>query len=139
MRTQGSQPAESGIRAHGSPGPGMIAIHDSARGPNCGLAAGKTGRTNPGFAAGVRCLLDEPGGSWEADMYVRLGNSTRKLLRDEVLEYVRQHLELILRTQGSQLSRTGHAGRTVRPASADNPISVSRVCVAACLLWTWHR
>lgn len=36
-------------------------------------------------------FLDEPGGNREADMYVRMGNSTRKLLTDEALEYVRQH------------------------------------------------
>jgi uncharacterized membrane protein YeaQ/YmgE (transglycosylase-associated protein family) len=36
-------------------------------------------------------FLDEPGGRREADMYVRMGNSTRKLLTDEALEYVRQH------------------------------------------------
>ena len=36
-------------------------------------------------------FLDEPGGNREADMYVRMGNSTRKLLTDEALDYVRQH------------------------------------------------
>ena len=36
-------------------------------------------------------FLDEPGGNREADMYVRMGNSTRKLLTDEALEYVDQH------------------------------------------------
>ena len=36
-------------------------------------------------------FLDEPGGNREADMYVRMGNSTRKLLTDEALEYARQH------------------------------------------------
>lgn len=36
-------------------------------------------------------FLDEPGGNREADMYVRMGNSTRKLLTDEALEYVAQH------------------------------------------------
>ncbi len=36
-------------------------------------------------------FLDEPGGNREADMYVRMGNSTRKLLTDEALEYSRQH------------------------------------------------
>jgi uncharacterized membrane protein YeaQ/YmgE (transglycosylase-associated protein family) len=36
-------------------------------------------------------FLDEPGGNREADMYVRMGNSTRKLLTDEALEYVSQH------------------------------------------------
>ena len=36
-------------------------------------------------------FLDEPGGNREADMYVRMGNSTRKLLTDEALEYVGQH------------------------------------------------
>lgn len=36
-------------------------------------------------------FLDEPGGNREADMYVRMGNSTRKLLTDEALEYVNQH------------------------------------------------
>ncbi|MCP4304467.1 MAG: ATP-binding protein [bacterium] len=35
-------------------------------------------------------FLDEPGGNREADMYVRMGNSTRKLLTDEALEYVSQ-------------------------------------------------
>ncbi len=36
-------------------------------------------------------FLDEPGGNREADMYVRMGNSTRKLLTDEALEYVKNH------------------------------------------------
>jgi uncharacterized membrane protein YeaQ/YmgE (transglycosylase-associated protein family) len=36
-------------------------------------------------------FLDEPGGNREADMYVRMGNSTRKLLTDEALEYSRNH------------------------------------------------
>jgi predicted HTH transcriptional regulator len=36
-------------------------------------------------------FLDEPGGKREADMYVRMGNATRKLLTDEALEYARQH------------------------------------------------
>ena len=36
-------------------------------------------------------FLDEPGGNREADMYVRMGNSTRKLLTDEALDYSRQH------------------------------------------------
>lgn len=36
-------------------------------------------------------FLDEPGGNREADMYVRMGNSTRKLLTDEALEYADQH------------------------------------------------
>ena len=36
-------------------------------------------------------FLDEPGGLREADMYVRMGNSTRKLLTDEALEYARNH------------------------------------------------
>lgn len=36
-------------------------------------------------------FLDEPGGNREVDMYVRMGNSTRKLLTDEALEYSRNH------------------------------------------------
>lgn len=36
-------------------------------------------------------FLDEPGGNREADMYVRMGNSTRKLLTDEAVEYVDHH------------------------------------------------
>ena len=36
-------------------------------------------------------FLDEPGGQRSADFYVRMGNSTRKLLTDEVLEYERSH------------------------------------------------
>ena len=36
-------------------------------------------------------FLDEPGGNREADMYVRMGNSTRKLLTDEAVEYVAHH------------------------------------------------
>lgn len=36
-------------------------------------------------------FLDEPGGNREADMYVRMGNSTRKLLTDEALDYARHH------------------------------------------------
>lgn len=36
-------------------------------------------------------FLDEPGGSREADMYVRMGNSTRKLLTDDALDYSRNH------------------------------------------------
>ena len=36
-------------------------------------------------------FLDEPGGNREADMYVRMGNSTRKLLTDEALDYSKQH------------------------------------------------
>jgi uncharacterized membrane protein YeaQ/YmgE (transglycosylase-associated protein family) len=36
-------------------------------------------------------FLDEPGGSREADMYVRMGNSTRKLLTDEAFEYSKHH------------------------------------------------
>jgi uncharacterized membrane protein YeaQ/YmgE (transglycosylase-associated protein family) len=36
-------------------------------------------------------FLDEPGGNREADMYVRMGNSTRKLLTDEALDYSRHH------------------------------------------------
>jgi uncharacterized membrane protein YeaQ/YmgE (transglycosylase-associated protein family) len=32
-------------------------------------------------------FLDEPGGQRTADFYVRIGNSTRKLLTDEVLDY----------------------------------------------------
>ena len=36
-------------------------------------------------------FLDVPGGNREADMYVRMGNSTRKLLTDEALEYSRNH------------------------------------------------
>lgn len=36
-------------------------------------------------------FLDEPGGNREADMYVRMGNSTRKLLTDEAVDYVRNH------------------------------------------------
>lgn len=35
-------------------------------------------------------FLDEPGGNREADMYVRMGNSTRKLLTDEAFEYAKQ-------------------------------------------------
>ena len=35
--------------------------------------------------------LDEPGGNREADMYVRMGNSTRKLLTDEAVEYITHH------------------------------------------------
>lgn len=35
-------------------------------------------------------FLDEPGGNREVDMYVRMGNSTRKLLTDEAFEYARQ-------------------------------------------------
>ncbi|MCP3993587.1 MAG: ATP-binding protein [bacterium] len=42
-------------------------------------------------AAPAPVFLDEPGGNREADMYVRMGNSTRKLLTDEALEYVGQH------------------------------------------------
>ncbi len=42
-------------------------------------------------AAPTPVFLDEPGGNREADMYVRMGNSTRKLLTDEALEYVGQH------------------------------------------------
>lgn len=34
-------------------------------------------------------FLDTPGGAREADMYVRLGNSTRKLLTDDALAYSR--------------------------------------------------
>jgi uncharacterized membrane protein YeaQ/YmgE (transglycosylase-associated protein family) len=36
-------------------------------------------------------FLDEPGGSREADMYVRMGNSTRKLLTDEAFDYSKHH------------------------------------------------
>ena len=36
-------------------------------------------------------FLDEPGGQRSADFYVRMGNSTRKLLTDEVLDYERSH------------------------------------------------
>ncbi len=36
-------------------------------------------------------FLDEPGGGREADMYVRMGNSTRKLLTDEAIDYARHH------------------------------------------------
>lgn len=35
-------------------------------------------------------FLDEPGGNREADMYVRMGNSTRKLLTDEAFDYAEQ-------------------------------------------------
>ena len=42
-------------------------------------------------AAPAPVFLDEPGGQREADLYVRMGNSTRKLLTDEALEYVGQH------------------------------------------------
>lgn len=34
-------------------------------------------------------FLDEPGGDRSADMYVRMGNSTRRLLTDEALDYSR--------------------------------------------------
>lgn len=34
-------------------------------------------------------FLDEPGGNREADMYVRMGNSTRKLLTDEAMDYAK--------------------------------------------------
>ena len=36
-------------------------------------------------------FLDEPGGGREADMYVRMGNSTRKLLTDEAIDYAKHH------------------------------------------------
>ncbi len=36
-------------------------------------------------------FLDEPGGSREADLYVRTGNSTRKLLTDDAVDYCRNH------------------------------------------------
>lgn len=36
-------------------------------------------------------FLDAPGGERGADMYVRMGNSTRKLLTDEALDYSRTH------------------------------------------------
>ena len=36
-------------------------------------------------------FLNEPGGQRGADMYVRTGNSTRKLLTDEALDYCRTH------------------------------------------------
>lgn len=36
-------------------------------------------------------FLDEPGGNREADMYVRMGNSTRKLLTDEAFDYSKHH------------------------------------------------
>ena len=42
-------------------------------------------------AAPAPVYLDEPGGNREADMYVRMGNSTRKLLTDEAVEYVAHH------------------------------------------------
>lgn len=42
-------------------------------------------------ASPVPVFLDEPGGNREADMYVRMGNSTRKLLTDDALEYAKQH------------------------------------------------
>ena len=42
-------------------------------------------------AAPAPVFLDVPGGNREADMYVRMGNSTRKLRTDEAVEYVRQH------------------------------------------------
>lgn len=42
-------------------------------------------------AAGSPVFLDEPGGQREADMYVRMGNSTRKLLTDEAMEYAARH------------------------------------------------
>ena len=42
-------------------------------------------------AAPAPVFLDEPGGNREADMYVRMGNSTRKLLTDEAVEYVAHH------------------------------------------------
>jgi hypothetical protein len=35
-------------------------------------------------------VLDDPGGNREADMHVRMGNSTRKLHTDEAFEYARQ-------------------------------------------------
>jgi len=38
-------------------------------------------------------FLDEPGGDRRADMYVRMGNSTRKLLTDEAMEYADSHWE----------------------------------------------
>jgi len=42
-------------------------------------------------AAPAPVFLDEPGGNREADMYVRMGNSTRKLLTDEAFDYAGQH------------------------------------------------
>jgi len=36
-------------------------------------------------------FLDEPGGDRRADVYVRMGNSTRKLLTDEAMEYADSH------------------------------------------------
>ncbi len=41
-------------------------------------------------AATAPVFLDEPGGNREADMYVRMGNSTRKLLTDEAFDYAKQ-------------------------------------------------
>lgn len=41
--------------------------------------------------APVPVFLDEPGGNRQADMYVRMGNSTRKLLTDEAMEYASSH------------------------------------------------
>jgi len=37
--------------------------------------------------AGMPIFLNEPKGPRTADFYLRLGNSTRRLLTDEVLEY----------------------------------------------------
>lgn len=42
-------------------------------------------------AAPAPVYLDEPGGNREADVYVRMGNSTRKLLTDEAVEYIAHH------------------------------------------------
>ncbi len=42
-------------------------------------------------AARAPVFLDEPGGNREADMYVRMGNSTRKMLTDEAFDYAGQH------------------------------------------------